>query len=681
MQINYYINGIEVQPPINAAELSVELNYDKGDTSSQSVSITEVEFGIGSQTDGSDAATLINEHRLGGLSGSIGVFEGLPYKVELTKDNTTYVLFDGYLNTSTALWECDRVIVGATEKGNIDWLTETAESISFAYLFDETGNNDRNITPNALITNADFISVPYVLSELPDTREALLAAISLTFLFDTIATQLEEVIEMSVGLANPLDFLGAVKLVLRIIYLVGLFLMLFVTIQRIINLLIQKTKYHDVMKVTTLCEKGAAHFGLTFESSILYDDTYKGMVIMPKKYSHESSTVTYSGGGVLGGAKDILTGFFTANDSRARGYYDGTFGQLLRDLKEVFNGKIIIDGTVLKFEREDFNNSAYNYVLPPVDDTDYKLNFSELYSNYTVEFQTDINDKNTLQDYEGTYTQVIQSPKAVINKDMVLMTGLQSRSIPFARATRKTDLTSVEKTINFLAPLIDGIAKVVVAIVNSAITVIDTLLNTKLGSAVALVNLVGPWGYAIIVAVTGETSITGITQWIFDQLGIPNPVDFENIPKLEYKPIGNSIKERYLMLKMENDFISVPKLFLIDETTKLIRNESEAAINSEFLYKNYHFLRTFVTDKYTSAQKYAPNGNQKKIYNVSGVPFCFEDYELMLNNNRLQDSEGNNGELISCKWNVENETAEIDYFIRERYTNNIKEDIITLDGK
>jgi len=89
MKVNYYINGIEIEPPINAAELSVELNYDKGDTASQTVSITEVEFGIGSQTEGSDAASLINEHRQLGLSTGVGVFEGLPYVVELTKDGTT----------------------------------------------------------------------------------------------------------------------------------------------------------------------------------------------------------------------------------------------------------------------------------------------------------------------------------------------------------------------------------------------------------------------------------------------------------------------------------------------------------------------------------------------------------------------------------------------------------------
>ena len=56
----------------------------------------------------------------------------------------------------------------------IDWLNETADSISFAYLY-----NNNDVIASARISNTDFVSIPYVLSELPDTREALLAVVSL----------------------------------------------------------------------------------------------------------------------------------------------------------------------------------------------------------------------------------------------------------------------------------------------------------------------------------------------------------------------------------------------------------------------------------------------------------------------------------------------------------------------
>ena len=138
MRIFYYINNQEVNRPLNWKELSVELNYDKDDVSSQAVSLTEFEWGLGDQTDGNDAARLINAHRTGGLTNGVGVFEGLPLRIELEIENNSYQLFDGYLNTATALYDCDKVIISAVEKGNIDWLNDVADSVSFEYLYESS---------------------------------------------------------------------------------------------------------------------------------------------------------------------------------------------------------------------------------------------------------------------------------------------------------------------------------------------------------------------------------------------------------------------------------------------------------------------------------------------------------------------------------------------------------------
>ena len=668
MRINYYINNQEVNNPLNSKELSIELNYDKDDVSSQAVSLTSFEWGLGDSTDGNDAANLINAHRTNGLTGSVGVFEGLPFRIELEVENNIYQLFDGYLNTSSAVYDCDRIIIEAVEKGNIDWLSDVSDSVSFEYLYAQ-GN----------ITNADFISVPYVLSELPNTREALLATISLTFLLETISTQLEEIIEISISLPNILEWTAVIRLVLRIIYLVSLFVILFITVQRIINLLIQKTKYHSVMRVKTLCEKGAAHFGLTFSSSI-FDNEAADLVILPEKYQHDTEVLTYGFAGKLAGVKDEVVGFFAPNTPDARGYYNGTFGDLLRALKEVFNGKIIIDGSTLRFEKEDYNNSAYNYILPDVDQTDYSLNFEDLKSNYTVEFLTDLNDKNTLQNYSGTITQAITQPISVVNSDMVLMTGLQRRVIPFTRATTKNGLTSVEKVIDFLAPLIDAVATVIIAIENAILTTVDLILNTKLGTAALVATIMTPAAYVIIGAIIGKVTwtISDLIVWFNDNI-YNTGIDLSNIPLIPYVSIGNSIENRDGMLSMENDFVDVPKLFLISEASTpsdtKIKSTNDAGINSGYLFANYHKSRTFVN----STGK--PNGNQWKKYKADGIPFTCDDYELLRNNNRLQDADNRNGTLTTCRWNPEKQTADIDYRINEKYTYNLKLTVITPNGK
>lgn len=673
MQINYFIGGLEVEPPINQAEFGIELNYDKDDNSNQAVSLTEFEFGVGDQTVGNDAASLINLHRQNGLSTGVGVFEGLPIKIELTNNGTTDILFNGYLNTSTALWDCDKVVVQATERGNIDFINDTFDSVTFAYLFEKT----------PLATDFNFISVPYVLNSIPDNKEALIAVISLAFMVDTIGRELQAIIELAAALPNILEWTTAIRLLLRVVYVAGLIVLLVQLIKRIINLLIQPIKYHEVMTVKNLCEIGASHFGMTFESSILNDSDYADkLVIMPKKYLQDSSTTDYGDF-----AEDTILGSLTPNSTDSRGYYQGTYGQLLRDLKEAINGKIIIDGTTLRLEREDYNNSAENYIVPPVDQTQYSLNGSDLKSNYTVEFLTDINDKTTLQNYEGTITQAITRPEKitrVTNKDMILMTGLDTRIIPFARATAKDGFTTPEKIIKAIAPVFDPIANTIVNITNAALAVAEVILG-DLGDAI-IIAMFGPVTYVAVSAILSLAYGTfttlnpqAIINLFEDITGLDTGINFKNLPRIEFNGIAENILLRDGMLLMENDFIDVPKLMLIDEGTTPVNTKinpsNSSLINSEFLYDNYHFLRNFaITGK-------RPNGNQFKLYRASGVPFCYSDYKLLKNDNKLQDDLGRSGELISCSWNVENETADIDYKVNEAYTTNISVEIITPNGK
>jgi hypothetical protein len=618
MEVFYYINNIEIEPPLNAAELSIELNFDKDDNASQAISINEWEFGLGDQTKPNDAARLINAHLTNGLLSGVGALEGIPFRIELTEGSKTYNLLNGYLDTSSAIYECDMITISSVEAGNIDWLNDVAGSIYYRSFY-----NNLEIPLNARITDADFISIPYVLSELPNNREAFMAAVSLFMISTTLATQLSDLTsDIAAGPVGNVA-IGAfyLKVALRAIYITGLIITVFNLVKQLINLLIQPIKYHDGMKVTTLCEKASSYFGFTFESSILYSDEFKDMVIIPKKYSHDVNK-----------DKDNILGFLKPNSKESVGYYNGTFKDLLTALKEMFNGKIIIENKVLKFEREDYPNSAYNYIIPARDDTDFRLNFDDFNANYTVEFLTDTNDKNTLQRYDGVVTTRTTTPKKVVNKDMVLMKGGVTRSTTFARCTRKVGLTLPEEIMLSLANIVDSIANRIVKTYNSIIKVINKFLRKS-----------------------------------------------QRVKKLVWNDLADAVKAREHMLTMENDFIDIAKIGIFDIRSTPINNDvsinDATYINSEFLYNNYHFLRTFVVSSEV------PNGNQKKLYGVDNVKFCFSDYELLRKSNFLQDDEGRNGELISCTWNVEQQNAELEYFIREAWTANLKDELKTLDGK
>jgi hypothetical protein len=160
---------------------------------------------------------------------------------------------------------------------------------------------------------------------------------------------------------------------------------------------------------------------------------------------------------------------------------------------------------------------------------------------------------------------------------------------------------------------------------------------------------------------------------LLKKIGIKIKFNPDPIKPIVYKPIGESIENRLGMLMMENDFISTPKILLINEAndslnTKL-SSDNQSVLNSVYLYNNYHFIDSFDSKIYDKT-------NQYKVYEVDNVPFCYDDYIKVKNNNKLRDGE-KEGLIDSLSWNIFNQTANIKYRINEIYTNNLYTKIIT----
>jgi len=633
MEVTYYVNNIEVNPPLNDEELSIELNFDKGNPDNQSVSLNELEWGLGDQTVGNDAADIINQWRLDGVSGGVGATEGIPYRLEITDEGTTYNVFDGYLDLSTAIWDCDRVSVTAVETGGNDWFLSVADSKSYAYIDEVEG----------LIPSSYTVRLPYVLSSVPDNQEAFLVTISMTFVVITLVGEIESLITLAKGyIANPTDWGKLAMLVLQLVYVVSLIISLVKLIADLIDLVIQPVKYHSCMSWLNNAKVGAASFGYTFKSSILETGgVYSNSYILPEKDNVGRTSFNDD--------KKVF-GRTNSNDVD-KGYFKGTVGDFYRLMITKFNGKLIYEeGNVLRFEREDYTTSAYNYILPPVDQTSYRLNHDELISNYVVSYQTDTNDKNTLQNYYGTETQVITQQKSGYNQ-RVNIEGLIKRNISLARGTRKNDFTYVENIVKSYLNFISAQVNVYEAAINAIIFSVNIIANSFLFAIKTLASL----------------------------LRIPFDVPKIKVGKLPYSDLSSSIRDRKGMLLMENDFVSVPKDLILsvnttsDRSTNIaITNESKN--NSLTLYKDFHAINSFLP---TSLK---PTGNQYEIHEVEGVPFCFDDYQLVKDSNYMKDDIGRDGEILSLNWNVRKLTASANYKVKQLWTNNLKENKITPDG-
>jgi hypothetical protein len=616
MDTKYFVDGNEVTP-FNHKELSIELNFDK-DSPDAKVLLNKWRFV-------NEGAELIYAKYLGGLSGGVGIFEGIPYDISINNEGKQYK-YQQYLDLTTAdaSIACDNVECESKERGKTDWLNTVADSFSFEYLNEQT----------TFLPDSKFISVPYVLNSVPDYKETMIVTITMVFTIEQIRKIVSELSGLLAAGANPFASVSEfIKAAFLIIYLIALLITLINLISDLIDLIIQPIKYHKGCYVRDMIEAGCSYLGLTFNSSILKGSTFGDTFIIPKKYDSTKRTDQTPREIAIG-----LAGFTKPNINQT-GWFEGTFGDLLREMKTIFNAKIVIINGVLTFERRDFNNSSATYIVPDIYSPAFATNASEFKSNYLIEFSVDVNDKNTIKDYKGNIVRVYTAPKIVVNKDMILTQGYQQVGIQFALARRKESLSVPEKVLDKFLKVVGVIMNAIITVVNAIIKVLNTI-SKFINKLIKILKAVG-------LNVTFSIPTIQPVQ----------PVNF-----------GSIISDRIGMLMIENDYLFTPKIMLLqkgatDRQTKLYANNSDI-FNAKYLYDNFHFIESFVPNS---------NGahNQWLRKSIDNVPFTFEDFEKVNNDNKIFTHDGKVAKIESLRWNVWKQTAQIEYRYNEIYTNNL----------
>lgn len=619
LNIIYYINGVSIKSPANHKELSLELNFDED---SPDCRLTTNKWRFVNEN-----AKIINDYIAAGLTGSYGIFQGLPFDIVL-QDGTSTETFKLYLDlTDEATFSSYEVNCIAKEYSKIQWLNDIADSFSFEYLHEET----------SYLPSSNFVAIPYVINTVPNYREVFLVIFAVTYIANQLYHEASYISEKLGEAGNPFQAVGsAIALSIHILYLITLLIALVKLINDIIDLIVQPVKYHKGMYAKDLIQCACDYLQLDFESTILKGITFNKLYILPEKLENPPDQ-----------DDERILGFLSPNADQ-KGYYNGTFGQLLRDLKSMFNAKIIIQNEVLKFERIDYNNSVESYTIPDIRQDFYSFNSDEINSNYLIEFRTDVNDRNTIQEYTGTIFQAIIQPLTVSNIKLKLMKGLKQVIIPFALGKRKEDLTLPEQLLD------------------TFLTAIGAVLNVLIIAANAVIDLVNAIG-----------KIIKVLSNILDFFGVDNNLEAPSIEPIPSVDFGSIINDRIGMLLLENDSVIVPKILMveqgsIDRNTKLTSDHA-TVLSARYLYENFHYINSFAP--YTGN----PKGNQWKRIRIDKVPFTLSDFLKVKNNNRVFDSYGNTAKIENLQWNPWTQLATIEYRINYKYTNNLT--VITNEGQ
>jgi len=641
----FTLNGKVISEPVNWQELAIELNFDKDDPAYRGeVTINEWNLGLGDLLDDNDGTRTANNWIVSGLTGGYGVFEGIPFNIDLKDGSRVDNLFKGYLDLSSADILCSSINAASSESGQVDWLNTVADSFTFEYLYDGISVGDRG-----KINDSDFVTIS-----------------------TSLIIQVQNIIEKPVELL-PFEFGNIITFVLGILNLILLVLAIVRLIIQLVQTLINRLKYHKGMYAYTLCEKACDYLGLEFRSTIL-DGTFQlpngttspfdQLLILPDTYEQfqkddvpNSEKATRFAASVLG-VQDPRENF--ANT----GFYRGTFGDLLRELKEMFNAKVVINNGVLNLERDDVNlSNGERYQIPNLDrkNVPYRFNADELVSNYNISFTTDANDRTNWQYWKGNEAQIITAPKVINNRLNLIKKEDKRVKLGFARGRRRreSDKGFVEKQVT---SFLDNFQ----LLLQSS----DTILAISSRLLIPIISRAS--------SLTNKLKVLGINVGTTDT--IPLPVPAANLSDYVQDIRENVILRKEDVLLMERDFVSVPKMLLMRDTFREYDNNkilkldklNDSVINSLYLYDNFHYVNGFV----------GADHNQRKIYTLENVPFCIDDYRKVRNSNIVLDSDGvTEATITSLKWNVYDQKATITYRIKEKYTENLKVDKIETDGR
>ncbi len=181
MIARYYINGQEVQRPINHSAIKYRIEFDQ-EFQTQTLGISELEFGVADLRDTKDAKVILREIVNKGLTGGVGITEGVPLRIVLDSERgETIDTFNGYINLWDSKFDVGRVTAPIQQSGSLGWFNDQIDSFSFDYL-ESIG----------LITTANYITIPYCIEKKQNAIEMIVTAVSIFVITDKLISQIKE---------------------------------------------------------------------------------------------------------------------------------------------------------------------------------------------------------------------------------------------------------------------------------------------------------------------------------------------------------------------------------------------------------------------------------------------------------------------------------------------------------
>jgi hypothetical protein len=396
-----------------------------------------------------EGLTLIQDH-----INTQGVFEGIPYKVELESGITLEYYVD---LTDSPIFRSYEIEVKIKKRFAKDNFFDRASGTTFELLNAKGVQFNSFDVPYVIVKdNAVELGISLGISLYVMTKELIQAIKDLS---QSIADLIEAVTPNAT--VPPLPPIGEIislslKVVAQLVYTASVLIAVIKLGQQFLELIFPKIRYYKATKVKELISKGCQYLGYNFESTLL--DQAAGLTVLPVPLTKKDKSFFDFLQNDLNFA--FNKGYPTAQDTTP------TLLSLIESIENWGNARTrVINGTVY-LERRDFwqlitpNAITPALVLQGDRQDEYTLNLEEVWKRYYISYRVDYSDVYTADDFDSTDAEYSTEPVNVINSDLVTIKGLNEIQIPFALGKRKEALNWIEKIVKAFLQVVDAVTGV-----------------------------------------------------------------------------------------------------------------------------------------------------------------------------------------------------------------------------
>jgi len=398
-----------------------------------------------------DAAKEIQSHIDAGLKSGVGIFEGIPIEIAATGRNNSIAVFNGIVDlqdNANINDELGQIEAKIKQDNGLNNLEDQLEALDFGFLL-ELG----------IIKESDFVDVDYVVIKTDSTIEAITMLITIFLLsrqliesIKNIAIQIGTIVGIaSSGLPGPIGAaIYAVAVAVAELIFAAAILVLIVRLgESLLELLIQPKRTHKAILLKTLLERTCQKIGYGFNTTI---EDLENVVYLPSNIN----TDDFGGFVFIQIPGTIKQGIPNVTDF---GY---TCTEMFALARMLFNGRFLIENDTVEFHTEsaEFWIRRATWIKPDVLKIQgHRFNTDEILSSININFQTDVTDEYTIDEFTGTVFQVLTDAKTVNILRNKTIKNAEQVSIPCALGARKEKLNGFEKLLSEMAGVFDKISK------------------------------------------------------------------------------------------------------------------------------------------------------------------------------------------------------------------------------